>query len=101
MSTIYLLTGNKPELKELMHALLNKVANKWKFIGMYLGIPMGTLNTLEVKCRNDPNQCLMEMLGSIWLQRVNPPPTWDAIIQAIEFLGDEQLASDMRSHYCH
>ena len=87
-------------MSELIHVLCNKVADKWKFIGMCLNIPMGTLRIIEEKYHNDPQQCLMEMLGTVWLERTNPPPTWEAIIEAIKFLGQEQLASDMRLQYC-
>jgi len=35
-----------------------------------------------------------------WLKRVEPPPTWYAIVEAVEFLGEKQLARELRETYC-
>ena len=34
-----------------------------------------------------------------WLERVDPPATWAAIIDAVEFLGEEQLGKELREKY--
>ena len=91
---LYSLTEN--QLGELMVELCDKVAHQWKSLGVYLNIPMGKLNTIQGK----DHECLMEMLH-VWLVRINPSPTWDAIIKAIKLLGQERLASKLRSKYCH
>ena len=36
----------------------------------------------------------------VWLKRVDPPPTWLAIIEAVEFLGEQQLGRELRIKYC-
>lgn len=86
-------------LKDLTDALYHKVADKWKVVGILLEISNGTLSGIAEKCRQDPHFCLVEMLG-IWLERVYPPPTWNAIIEAIEFLGEGQLGKELRDKYC-
>ena len=88
----------KPQLKELMDALYHKVADKWKMIGVRLDIPMGKLSGIAEKFKRDPHICLVEMLET-WLERVNPPATWAAIIDAVEFLGEEQLGKELREKY--
>ena len=35
----------------------------------------------------------------IWLDQVNPSPTWVAIIEAVGFLGGEQLGKELREKY--
>lgn len=80
-----------------MDALYHKMANKWKAIGVCLGI--GDLKTIESKHRGDPQDCLLGMLEA-WLNRVNPPPTWSAVIEAVEFLGNEQLGKELKEKYC-
>ena len=60
-------------------------------------MPKGKLASIAEKHR-DPQNCLLEML-EIWLERVNPPPTWAAIIEAVEFLGEEQLGKTLRDKY--
>ena len=81
-----------------MDALYHKVADKWRTIGLYMEIPKGKLAGIAVKYQGDPQSCLVEMLET-WLERVHPPPTWAAIIEAVEFLGEEQLGKELRQKY--
>ena len=80
-----------------MDALYHEVADKWKMIGVLLEIPKGKLASIAERNR-DPQECLINML-EIWLDRVNPSPTWVAIIEAVEFLGEEQLGRKLRNKY--
>ena len=82
-----------PDLKGLMTALYHKVTNKWKMIGVQLEI--SDLDSIETKHRGDSHLCLLEVLDT-WLKRVDPPPTWSAIIEAVEFLGEKQLGRELR-----
>ena len=91
--------SSKPVLKELTNALYHKVADKWKVIGILLEIPKGKLSGIGEKCRDNPQSCLVEMVG-MWLEQVHPPPTWTAIIEAVEFLGEKQLGKELRDKYC-
>ena len=81
-----------------MDALYHKVADKWKMIGVRLDIPMGKLAGIAEKFQRDPHICLVEMLET-WLERVDPPATWAAIIDAVEFLGKEQLGKELKEKY--
>ena len=91
-------TPSKPQLKDLMDALYHKVADKWRMIGVNLEIPKGKLVGIAKKCRDDPHSCLVAMLET-WLERVDPPATWTAIIEAVQFLGEEQLEKELREKY--
>ena len=95
---IHIATAPTPELKDLMDALYNKVADKWEAIGIYLHLPMATLRAIAAE-HHDPHKCLLGML-EVWLERVDPLPTWSAIIEAVKFLGQEQLARDLRGEHC-
>ena len=90
-------------MTDLMKALYHKVADKWKHIGIYLGLSMATLNTIATEHQSGPRECLIEMLD-VWLNRADPLPTWSAIIEAIELqlnvLGEEQLARKLQEEYC-
>jgi len=88
----------KPVLKDLMDALYHEVADKWKEIGVLLEIPKGTLASIAEKCQHDPHKCLLEMLET-WLERIHPPASWATIIEAVEFLGEEKLGSELKSKY--
>ena len=88
-----------PAMKDLMEALYHTVADKWELIGIYLHLPMSTLKTIAEERQHDPHKCLIGML-EVWLKRVDPRPTWSAIIEAVKFLGEEQLARELREKYC-
>ena len=88
-----------PDMKDLMDALYHMVAEKWEYIGIYLHLPMPMLKAITAEHRHDPHRCLIGML-EVWLKKVDPPPTWSAIIKAVEFLGEEQLARELRKKYC-
>lgn len=79
-----------------MDALYHAVADKWKAIGFRLEI--NNLASIETKHRSDPQSCLLEML-EIWLKRVDPPPSWAAMVESLEFLKEEKLAEELREQY--
>ena len=86
-------------MNDLTEALYHTVADKWEHIGIYLHLPMAALKTIAAEHQQDSHKCLIGMFG-VWLRRVDPPPTWTAIIDAVEFLGKEQLARQLREKYC-
>ena len=90
--------STKPQLKDLVDALYHTVANKWEDIGIYLEFPTATLQAIAAEHQLDPHSCLIGML-EVWLKRVDLPPTWSAIIEAVEFLGEEQLGRALRDKY--
>lgn len=89
---------SKPELKDLMDALYNQVEDKWMILGIQLGMSHGSLKSIEVNRQRDPQNCLLDVL-EMWLQQVNPPPTWAAVIDAVEFIGKMRIGKDLRHKY--
>ena len=87
----------KPELKDLVTELLSTVSDKWENIGILLGIEPGRLDAIKA-AESLPQNCLREML-KIWLKRVSPPPSWAAIADAIDLLGDQKFADLLRTKY--
>ena len=92
--------GPKPTQKQLLQQLYNTVPDKWKPIGIYLEIPEGQLNAIDANHRGDPQKCLMAMLTESWLPRVSPPPTWQGIAEAVEFVGYPDVAQNLRDKFC-
>lgn len=62
-----------------------------------LEVEEGLLKNIKVDYKSC-DDCLREMLRA-WLKRINPQPTWSAIITAIDDLGEHQLAEDLRKKY--
>ena len=88
----------KPELKDLMKELYTTASDKWEDIGIFLGIEPSRLDAIKTAENQVPQSCLREML-KIWLKRVSPPPSWSAIVEAIELLRDQRLADHLRTNY--
>jgi len=88
---------SKPQLKDLMD-LYHKVADRWKVIGILVEIPRGTREAIAEKYSHDPHKCLLEMLET-WLERIHPPASWATIIEAVEYLGENQLGRELRDKY--
>lgn len=88
----------KPTLKELMRELKGKAAD-WEDIGVELEIDGGDLKQIKTDNPNDSKSCLRELFSK-WLLKVNPEPSWTAIVDAVKNCGDEELASKIKSKYC-
>ena len=89
---------DQPQLRDLMDALYHKVADRWKMIGVLVEIPRETLAGIAEKYPHDPHKCLKEMLET-WLEQIHPPASWAIIIEAVEFLDEEQLGRELRDKY--
>ena len=88
----------KPKLKDLQRELYSRVANDWEDIGIQLDIEEGQLKQIKSDNAGECKKCLREMLR-IWLSRVDPPPSWSDIAEALEVLEHAELATNIRSKY--
>ena len=90
-----------PKFTMLLRELSSKVSADWEDIGIGLELEQGQLSAI----RSDHQQsmkCFREML-KLWRKQVNPPPSWSAIIEAIEVLDPKykQLAEALKKKYCN
>ena len=76
------------------------VSSKWFDIGLKLKLRVGFLERVR-KQYPDPSEALREMLLH-WLKKVNPPPTWEGLVCALESrtVGEPRLAEQLRTKYC-
>ena len=89
-----------PELMDLVKELYQNVANKWKTIGILLGIEKGSLDKIKTDNAGNSGDCLQEMLDT-WLKKVDPKPSWSAMTDVLKRLGEESLAEHIRKRYCN
>ena len=87
-----------PSLKNLLTELYFEVSDKWEDIGIFLDIDSDILDAIRLNY-GDIRSCLREML-KIYLKRASPPPSWSAIAEAIELLGNRYIANRLRAKYC-
>ena len=90
----------KPELRDLLKELYStKAADKWEDIGIMLGIKTSDLDAIKSAGNSTSQGCLREML-KLYLQKDSPPPSWTTIVEALEFVGEEPLAVQVKTKYC-
>ena len=87
-------------MKDLVNELL-PVTHEWKHLGVQLNMQVPCLNSIAIKCNNDPNLCLLEMLSQ-WLDITFPPPTWQTVVDALSSpaLNRQGLAQKIKLKYC-
>ena len=58
------------------------------------------LDAIEENNRGNVEKCFSKML-ILWLRRVNPPPTWSAMVEALKepTVGLEDLAEEVESKF--
>ncbi len=76
----------KPRLLVLCREL-QVLSQRWREVGDYLELAEEELENAQ-SSGSTPSDCLKSML-KVWLRRVDPPPTWKAILEVVEFLNPE------------
>ena len=79
-----------PEIRDLVSELHEVI--DWIVLGLYLGIKLPELKTIEANNSNDLTMCRIEMLVE-WQKKVTP--TWSAVVQALMQMGMRRLAYEL------
>lgn len=82
----------------LLKELSSEVSADWEDIGLYLELKPHILHRIKGDNQQSCKKCFREMIKA-WFQQVDPPPSWSAIIEAIENLEYESLAHELRKKY--
>ena len=83
------------DLKDIISEIRD-ARSKWEEIGLQLNIRKPDLDAIDKELRGNTQACLKEVITQ-WLKQVDPPPTWSAIISALNHpdVGYEQLAEEI------
>ena len=78
---------------------------KWKWLGLYLGLYERTLKAIEVNCRGQVQDCLMECISS-WLKGEDGVretrgggSNWISLVAALDAMGEREVANNIRIKY--
>ena len=87
------------ELQELVEEL-HDVKTKWKTIGTQLKVPRPTLQTIEVRYKDNPEEAFTEMMDE-WLKQADEP-SWPAIAKALRSrsVSEPRLAKNVELNKC-
>ena len=71
------------DLQEVLEALVD-VNQKWKQLGLALGVKHPTLAGIEKKCGSSIDDCKMDML-TVWLEQNDgcSNPSWITLVEAL------------------
>ena len=74
--------------------------SRWYTLGIELNITITSLEAIKQKNKENPGDCLTEMLLE-WLIQASPKPTWACIVAALRepTVGLEQLAESIESQH--
>ena len=74
------------------------VRTEWCNLGLELGQRVSTLDSINARYSGDPAKCFRQVLTE-WLQGINPPPTWQAMVNALKSptVAQHQLAEQTQS----
>ena len=73
--------------------LLYPLRARWMTIGTFLCIDHGSLEAIRED--NERTDDRLTALIAVWLRRLTPPPTWQALRQAVLYL-DPTLAQQIK-----
>uniref|UniRef100_A0A1X7TD16 Death domain-containing protein n=1 Tax=Amphimedon queenslandica TaxID=400682 RepID=A0A1X7TD16_AMPQE len=92
-------------LQELTSNQQFDYANNWKQLGLYLGLYQPTLKAIEINCRGQVKDCLMECLSS-WLKGEDGVrdtrgggSNWISLVAALDAMGEREVANNIRMKY--
>ena len=83
----------------VLRELTLKVSADWEDIGLFLGLGLGRLDIIKADNPSDCQKCFREMIKVWFRQQVDPPPSWSAIVEALDDLGQNSLAQNLRDKY--
>ena len=84
---------------KILRELSSKVSADWEDIGLCLGLGPGQLDIIKTDYPSDCQKCFREMIKVWFRQQVDPPPSWSALIEALDDLGQNSLAQNLRDKY--
>ena len=87
------------DLKKVLDSLW-EARTEWFYIGIQLDMRTSDLKVIK-KDHDEAGLCFTEMLTD-WLKRMHPPPTWEALVDALksQTVGYEQLADTIQKTHC-
>ena len=87
-----------PPFVILLREISDEVSPRWEDIGLQLQLSPNILEIIKKDNPGDCRACLREMLKE-WMKQLEPPPSWRAIVTAIEFCSYHHLARKLKREY--
>lgn len=88
---------SEPELPDLMNEVAAKIPNKWRDMGVQLGLYHQRLDAIAQISLGDTNLCFSNVF-SLWRNQTRYPYTWLRVVQALESAAvqENRLAEEIK-----
>ena len=91
---------SQPELPDLMKEVAAEIPNKWRDVGLQLGLDQGVLEGIASISPGDTNLYYINVFTR-WKNQnsTTHPHTWSTVVQALESpaVGESRLADEIKS----
>ncbi len=80
-----------------MEHVAASVPDKWRIIGIQLGLKQADLSVIHERSNGDARVCFTEVF-TMWEKQMNPPYTWKTIIDVLQMsvVGELRVANNIR-----
>ena len=91
----------RPELNDLAEDL-HDVKTKWKTIGTQLKLPRATLQRIEAKYKDNPEEAFTETMDEWLRMKTEPKQSWSDIVKVLRTrsVGESRLATSVKRIRC-
>ena len=79
-----------PEILGLLNEVASKAINKWRMVGLHLGIELQKLEAIENENRDSTILCYAQVF-EMWKRTGKPPYTWATIIEVLKAPAVEEM----------
>ena len=91
---------SEPGLPDLMNKIAAKIPNRWRDIGLQLGVDLPVLDGIATISLGDPNNCYINVFTR-WKNQNSPTHryTWSTLVQALKkpAVGEDRLADEIKN----
>ena len=89
-------------LFQFMESVATVIPDKWKKVGVSLGLCQPQINAIDAQHRGDPLDCFAEVFH-LWQQLSTPqqPVSWTTLVTMLRSrtVGEELLANNLQEHF--
>ena len=93
---------NEPDVSDLMNEVAAKIPNKWRDVGLQLGLDQSELDGIANENPRDTNLCYSKVFTR-WKNKNSAahPYNWSTIVRALRApaVGEERLADETKTRH--
>ena len=82
---------SEPELADLMNEVAADIPNKWRDMGVQLGLDQGRLDAIAYISSGDTNLCFSNVF-TLWKNQMKHPYTWSKLVDALQSVSVEEIS---------